>query len=137
MNCAIFLATMAAFGAAKSVWVLAALPVAVLTGLAFATPIEAFAITREKEQSFALVFRFGMIPLFLFSGTFFPLTQLPAWIRPVAYITPLWHGVQLCRSLSLGTAQLLPSIGHACYLLAVTAIGVYAGNLTYRRRLYA
>ncbi len=107
------------------------------TTLAFAAPIEAYAITRDKDGSFALLFRFGVIPLFLFSGTFFPVSQLPAVIRPLAYITPLWHGVALCRSLSLGTAEFLPSIGHTCYLLAVTAIGVCVGSLTYRRRLYA
>ena len=57
------------------------------------------------DTSFAVVFRFGMIPLFLFSGTFFPVTQLPAWLRPVAYLTPLWHGVALCRALCLGRGQ--------------------------------
>ena len=75
-----------------------------LTGLAFATPIEAWAITVLKDTTFALIFRFGMIPLFLFSGTFFPVSQLPGWAQPIAYATPLWHGVALCRSLSLGTA---------------------------------
>ena len=59
-----------------------------------------------------MIFRFGMIPLFLFSGTFFPVTQLPAWIRPLAYATPLWHGVALCRALSLGTADLAGALGH-------------------------
>jgi lipooligosaccharide transport system permease protein len=136
MNCSVFLAVMAAFGTIRSAWVLAALPVAVLTGLAFATPIEAFAISLDKEQSFSLWYRFGLIPLFLFSGTFFPITQLPAWIRPVAYLTPLWHGVALCRALSLGTADLGGSLVHVGYLAAVTAAGVAWGNRTYRRRLY-
>ena len=137
MNSAVFLAIMAAFGAARSPWVLACLPAAVLTGLAFATPIEAYAMTCKKDSSFALLFRFGVIPLFLFSGTFFPITALPAVIRPLAYVTPLWHGVALCRSLSLGTAQPGQTALHVGYLLAVTAAGIYAGNLTYRRRLYA
>ena len=107
MNCAIFLAVAAALGrGAARAWALAALPVAVLTGLTFNAVIEAWAITRTRDTSFAVIFRFGMIPLFLFSGTFFPVTQLPAWLRPVAYVTPLWHGVALCRSLSLGTATL-------------------------------
>ncbi len=136
MNSAIFLVVMAAFGAVRSAWVLAALPVAVLTGLAFAAPIDAFAVTREKDQGFAMLFRFGMIPLFLFSGTFFPITQLPAWIRPVAYLTPLWHGVALCRALSLGTAGLWSALGHVAYLAAVTLGGVIAGSWTYRRRLH-
>ncbi len=136
MNCAIFLVVMSAFGAVKSAWVLAALPVAVLTGLAFAAPIEAFAITRDKDSSFAALFRFGMIPMFLFSGTFFSVSQLPAWIRPLAYVTPLWHGVALCRSLSLGTADLAGSLVHVGYLLALAAIGIAVGQRTYRRRLY-
>jgi lipooligosaccharide transport system permease protein len=136
MNCAIFLAVMAAFGAVRSAWVLATVPVGVLTGLAFAAPIEAWAVTRTKEQGFSLVFRFGMIPLFLFSGTFFPVTQLPAWVRPLAYATPLWHGVALCRSLSLGTATLGSSLLHVGYLAGLAAIGFAVGNVTYRRRLY-
>jgi lipooligosaccharide transport system permease protein len=137
MNSVVFLAVMAAFGAVRSAWVLATVPAAMLTGLAFAAPIEAYAVACAKETSFAALFRFGIIPLFLFSGTFFPVSQLPAVVRPLAYLTPLWHGVALCRSLSLGTAQLGASALHVGYLIAVTAIGVYAGNRTYRRRLYA
>jgi lipooligosaccharide transport system permease protein len=136
MNSAIFLVVMAAFGAITSPWVLAALPVAVLTGIAFAAPVEAWAITVTKDTSFALVFRFGMIPLFLFSGTFFPVTQLPAWIRPLAYATPLWHGVALCRSLSLGTATLGGTLVHVGYLAALAAVSIAIGERTYRRRLW-
>jgi lipooligosaccharide transport system permease protein len=117
--------------------VIACLPAAVLTGLAFAAPIEAYTMTCKKDTSFALLFRFGVIPLFLFSGTFFPISQLPAAVRPLAYITPLWHGVALCRALSLGTAQPGACALHVGYLIAVAALGVYAGNRTYRRRLYA
>jgi len=137
MNSAIFLIVMAAFGATTSAWVIACLPAAVLTGLAFATPLEAYAMTCTKDTSFATLFRFGIIPLFLFSGTFFPISQLPVYVRPLAYATPLWHGVALCRSLSLGTAQLGASAGHVGYLAALTALGIYAGHRTYRRRLYA
>ena len=71
-----------------------------LTGLAFTAPIEAWTVTRSRDTSLAVVYRFGVIPLFLFSGTFFPVSQLPAWIRPIAYLTPLWHGVALCRALA-------------------------------------
>jgi lipooligosaccharide transport system permease protein len=136
MNSVIFLIVMAAFGAVASPWVLAAVPVSMLTGLAFAAPIDAYAVTRDKDQGFAMLFRFGMIPLFLFSGTFFPISQLPAWLRPVAYVTPLWHGVALCRALSLGTASLLASAGHLAYLVAVLAAGMAAANWAYRRRLH-
>jgi lipooligosaccharide transport system permease protein len=136
MNSLIFVVVISAFGAVRSPWVIAALPVAVLTGIAFAAPIDAYAVTRNKDQSFATLFRFGINPLFLFSGTFFPVTQLPEWIRPLAYVTPLWHGVALCRSLSLGTATPGAALGHVAYLAGLAAIGVAVGRRNYRRRLY-
>ena len=74
--------------------------------------------------------------LFLFSGTFFPITQLPAWIRPIAYATPLWHGVALCRALSLGTVDVAAALGHVGYLIAIAALGLAWGQRTYRRRLH-
>jgi len=79
--------------------------------------------------------RFLMIPLFLFSGTFFPITQLPAWLRPLAYVTPLWHGVELCRTLSLGTADLGGAAVHVAYLLAFALAGCLVAQRTYRKRL--
>jgi lipooligosaccharide transport system permease protein len=136
MNCSIFLAVMAAFGAVRSAWVLATIPVGILTGLAFAAPVQAWAVTRVTDRSFAMLYRFGLIPLFLFSGTFFPISQLPAWARPVAYATPLWHGVALCRSLSLGSVPEGSALVHLGYLAALAAAGVAVGNRTYRRRLY-
>jgi lipooligosaccharide transport system permease protein len=136
MNCAIFLVVMTAFGASQSPWVLATLPVCLLTGLAFAAPIEAFAITRTKDSSFSMLYRFFLIPLFLFSGTFFPISQLPEWIRPVAYLTPLWHGVALCRALSLGVVDPAGALGHVTYLAALALAGVLVAQRTYRRRLY-
>ena len=136
MNCAIFTAVAAAFGAFESPRILAALPVAVLTGLAFATPIEAWAVTRTKDGSFAMIYRFGLVPLFLFSGTFFPITQLPAWIRPVAYVTPLWHGVELCRAISLGTATPGGALVHVAYLAVLAGAGAAAAHRAYWRRLY-
>jgi lipooligosaccharide transport system permease protein len=136
MNCVAFMVIMAAFGAVESPWAVLALPAAVLTGLAFATPVEAWAISLTKDSPFAYLFRFGLIPLFLFSGTFFPVSQLPVWARPVAYATPLWHGVALSRSLSLGRIPVLESLGHTVYLVALALAGLYAGHRTYRRRLY-
>jgi lipooligosaccharide transport system permease protein len=136
MNCGVFLALIAAFGAARSPLVIFALPVAVLTGLAFAPALMAWAVTRTRDTSFSVLMRFLMIPLFLFSGTFFPITQLPEWLRPVAYITPLWHGVELCRALSLGTAGLGGAAVHVAYLLAVAGAGFAVAHRTYRRRLH-
>jgi lipooligosaccharide transport system permease protein len=139
MNAAVVTVFMGAFGAARSPWVVLAWPAAVLTGLAFAAPIAAWAVMVTKENSFAYLFRFGMMPLMLFSGTFFPLSQLPGWLRPLAYATPLWHGVALCRALSLGSgvhADLFGALGHVAYLVVLASAGIWAGARTYRRRLY-
>ena len=58
---------------------------------------------KRTPSKFASLFRFGITPLFLFSGTFFPIESLPAFIQPIAWLSPLWHGVDLCRALMLGT----------------------------------
>ena len=136
MNCGVFLAACAAFGAARSPLAILSLPAAVLTGLAFAPALMAWAVTRTRDTSFSVLMRFLMVPLFLFSGTFFPVTQLPGWLQPIAYVTPLWHGVALCRTLTLGTADLGGAAVHVGYLLAVTAAGYALALRTYRRRLH-
>jgi lipooligosaccharide transport system permease protein len=73
--------------------------------------------------------------MFLFSGTFYPVSQLPPVLRGVAYATPLWHGVDLCRSLDLGTAELWPVVGHVAYLTAMTVVGGVIALRMYTRRL--
>ncbi|HET9075541.1 MAG TPA: ABC transporter permease [Acidimicrobiales bacterium] len=130
-----YLVVMACFGATPSVESVAILPVGVLTGMAFATPLAAFAATQDSDGSFSLVFRLGIVPLFLFSGVFFPLSQLPEGLRILAYVTPLWHGVALCRALAGGQATAAGVLGHGAYLLAVAAAGAVVARLTYRRRL--
>ncbi len=131
----IYVAVMGAFGADVSPLVIVAIFVAVLTGLAFAAPISAYAATQETDTAFATLYRMALMPLFLFSGTFFPVSQLPAWLRFVAYATPLFHGVALCRDLSLGHLSLWPDLGHGVYLLALTGVGIALGLRTYRKRL--
>jgi len=131
-----FLVVATAFGAITSWWAVLAIPAAVLTGMAFAAPIAAYSATRTKEGgAFAALNRFVLIPMFLFSGTFFPVSQLPAWIRPIAYVTPLWHGVQLCRSLALGNDTWAADVAHALYLVAFVVGGTLAALTIFRRRL--
>ena len=114
---------------------LLAIPAATLTGTAFAAPVAAFSATQTRETGFILLYRFGIVPMFLFSGTFFPVSQLPAGLRPIAWVTPLWHGVSLCRDLALGRGSAPAMLGHAAYLVVVTAIGVLLALRAYRRRL--
>ena len=135
MVTSIYLGIMAAFGTVHSVLALVALPVGVLTGLAFAAPIAAFAATQVNDTGFSTIYRFGLIPLFLFSGTFFPISQLPGWLQPVAQVSPLYHGVALCRSLVDGQVTAGPALVHAAFLLVLTAVGFVLAAGTFRRRL--
>jgi len=137
MNSACFVVVMAAFGTIRSAWAALLLPAAALTGLAFAAVVAAWAVTLKNVNPMNYAFRFGAVPMMLFSGTFFPVTRLPGWLQPVAYATPLWHGVALCRALSLGTGLDPASVAmHVGYLAAMTGIALWAGSATYRRRLY-
>jgi lipooligosaccharide transport system permease protein len=130
-----YMVVMAAFGATPSPEAVAILPVGVMTGLAFAAPLAAYAATQDSDGGFSLVFRLGVVPLFLFSGVFFPLSQLPVGLRVVAWVTPLWNGVALCRPLASGTVTPAGLAGHLAYLLGVAGAGVIAARYTYRRRL--
>ena len=126
-----------AFGAVRSPLVVLAVPAAVLTGLAFATPIVAFAATQRRPDVFSTIFRFGITPLFLLSGTFFPIETLPTWLQPLAWLSPLWHGVSLCRSLMLGTIGDDPVLAliHVFVLAAIAIAGTLAAFRTFDRRL--
>jgi lipooligosaccharide transport system permease protein len=130
-----FLVVMLLLGAARSPLVVLDLPAATLTGLAFATPTAAWAVTVTDQGRVGTLFKWVVMPLYLFSGTFFPLDKLPFALRAVAYVTPLWHGVQLCRTLSLGTATWGGSALHVACLLGFTAAGLLAALHTYRTRL--
>ena len=134
---AIFALVMVPFGAVRSPLILLAIPAATLTGLAFATPIAAYAATQKVMNSFNYIFRFLITPLFLFSGTFFPVEQLPAYFQPIAWLTPLYHGVALTRSLALGTTFDDPAAAalHLGVLLAFIAGGLTLCLLAFQRRL--
>ena len=111
------------------------LPAALLTGLAFAAPVVAFSATVEADYAFAFLLRFVVMPLFLFSGVFYPVTQLPLVLEQLAYLTPLWHGVALSRGLALGTITAAGALLHVAYLCAWIAVGVVLAARNYRRRL--
>ena len=134
---AVFTAVIVAFGAAHSPLVVLAIPTAVLTGMAFAAPIGAFAATQRTPERFATIFRFGITPLFLFSGTFFPIESLPGYLQPIAWLSPLYHGVALTRSLTFGTAadEPLLALVHAAILVAITVAGSVAMIHAIERRL--
>ena len=80
------------------------------------------------------LFMLIVTPLFLFSGVFFPLTRLPPGLRAAAWLTPLFHGVELTRALTLGTVESSWYV-HVGYLVAMTAAGAAAAIRTFERRL--
>lgn len=131
----IFLAVMTAFGAVDSPLALFTLPAALLTGLAFATPVVAYSAVLENDYGFAVLLRFVVVPLFLFGGVFYPVTQLPPVLEQLAYLTPLWHGVALSRELALGTATAGSTLLHVAYLAVWIVVGFAFAVRNYQRRL--
>ncbi|GAA4606579.1 lipooligosaccharide transport system permease protein [Actinoplanes octamycinicus] len=103
---------------------------AVLTALAFATPMAAYAITVDRPAKLSAAFRFVIMPVYMFSGTFFPAEQLPDGLRQLVWLSPLWHGAELCR----GAGDLAV---HVLVLLVPIVAGYLAGRRTYTRRLTA
>ena len=135
--CSVFTGVLVAFGAVRSPLIVLAIPVAVLTGLSFATFVAAFSATQRQMTKFNYIFRFLIQPLFLFSGTFFPIEQLPAFLQPIAWLTPVFHGVALARGLALGTAFDAPAIFavHAIVLVAFVGVGLWLNVKAVQRRL--
>ncbi len=133
---AVFLAVMAPFGVFTSLpGVLGAFLVMLLTGLAFATPIFALSAGVKDETVYPLVFRLGMIPLFLFSGAFFPITNLSPVMEWFARVTPLWHSVDLARMLVLGRVDAGLALVHLAYLGVMAAVGWWLTVRLLHRRL--
>jgi lipooligosaccharide transport system permease protein len=109
---------------------LAAIPPSILTGVAFTVCITAWTLTQEDGRNLSTLFRFLIIPLFLFSGTFFPISQLPGFLQPVAFVTPLFHGVEAVRKIALPDVDStivtsLPLWVHLGYLVVMAVVGAY------------
>lgn len=130
-----FLLVAAVLGALVSPWAVVAMPVAVLCALAFGAPLSAYAITRDSDVPFALIMRLGVMPLFLFSGTFFPVDNLPGWAQPLSWLSPLWHAVEVGRDACTGDFDLASDAVHLLVLVGVIGLGWSAGVRTFTRRL--
>ena len=113
-----------------------AVPAAVLTGFAFSPLVIAFAAAQKGDTTgFNMLFRFVIMPLYLFSGSFFPIEQIPGPLQAVAWLTPLYHGVALTRGLVLGIADPPPALAHVAVLLAFAALGVVLAHRNLARRM--
>ncbi|WP_245953612.1 ABC transporter permease [Arthrobacter silvisoli] len=115
----------ALFNGSPGAWGWICALVATLAGLSFGLPLMAYAssITKDSGQ-FALVQRFIVVPLFLFSGTFFPLDSLPLAVRWIGWISPVWHGTELGRMFTYGMEESpVLTVVHVLYLVAAAAAG--------------
>lgn len=117
-----FVVVMAALGLFKSRWGLLALPGAFVTSFAFAG-LGLAATTHARGWPDFDKIQLAVVPMFLFSATFYPLTQYSPAIRTVVRMTPLYNGVALLRAVSLGNVD-LSTAGHAVYLLVLGAAGL-------------
>ena len=141
----IYLLIVACFGGLRSLAALLCVPVATLGAVALAMPIAAYSATIEDEgSSFNVIFRFLVMPMFLFSGTFYPITSLPGWVQALAWLSPLWHATELSRWVALGPLHLRSGVGslsaqmalvHLAFLIVLTVTGAAITVRNFQRRL--
>jgi len=128
-----FVVLMAALGDVGSAWMALALPAALLIGFAFAA-VGMAATTFMRGWSDADMVQLVLLPLFLFSTTFYPLSTYPRWLGIFVELTPLYQGVSLVRALNLGA--ITPGLaGAAAYLLVLGVVGLQVTAMRMGRRL--
>jgi len=137
LGSAVFLLVAAVLGAVPSAWGVLAIPAAALCSAAFCAPLTAFSVGLDSDLAFPVIMRVAVLPLFLFSGTFFPISQLPGWLRPFAALSPLWHGVELARHATTGSLHPGADAVHILVLVACTGAGLLWGRRRFARRLTA
>jgi lipooligosaccharide transport system permease protein len=125
------------FGGVQSATAPLAILVAAMTGLAIAAAVSAYAATITVDRGqLPMLFRLVFMPLFLFSGTFFPLEILPTGLQIIGWVSPLWHGAQWGRVLTYGLIE--PwwlTLIHFAYLALWIVVGLAFGLKTFDRRL--
>src|SRR5665811_375134 len=117
-----FMVVMLIFGLVESAWAVMAVPAALLIGFAFASVGMAATSYMRSWQDFDMV-QLVTLPLFLFSATFYPLDVYPEIIQNLTRFSPLYHGVEIVRSVTLGIFD-WSLLGHVAFLVAMGAVGV-------------
>ena len=120
---AAFLLVMLLFGLIDSWWAVLALPATVLIGLAFAAVGMGATSFMRGWQDFEFV-QLAILPMFLFSTTFYPLSVYPQPLQLLIQVTPLYHGIELIRPLTTGVGVGPALLGHALYFVALAALGL-------------
>ena len=112
-------------------------PTAIFGGASFGALMLFFAATVEKDDFFFTVLgRLVIMPMFLFSGTFFPLDVMPIYLQPIGWVSPLWHATELGRhaSYEYGLSGLMIAM-HIIYLFTFLAVGLTLAPKQFERRL--
>jgi lipooligosaccharide transport system permease protein len=130
-----FLIAMTIFGTVHSWWALATLPFGLLLAAAATLPLMAFSATARSDSRFPVIHRLAVIPMTLFAGVFFPVAAMPVAVRWLAYVSPLWHAVELCRAATLGWPFGWAALGHIAYLGLWVAVGYELARRQFDRRL--
>lgn len=132
----VFALVVAAFGLISSPWAILIPPFVFIGGLCFAVIGYAFTSLVSRIDFYSYYFTLGVTPMFLFSGIFFPFTDLPDWVEVLAWFSPLYHLVEITRSLATGPEALQIAL-HACWLIVVSLILFPIPVRALRRRLLA
>lgn len=133
----VFWFIMVLFGAVDVGWSVLIIPIGVLSAAAFGAPLQAYAATLTEEGfQFAFIERFVVMPMFLFAGTFFPLTAMPGYLQWIGWISPVWHGSQLARVTAYGAdVPLGLVVVHVAFLLILAMLGLRWAHRVYAARL--
>lgn len=134
MQASVFCAVAAVLGGVASGWAVLAPPVAAFAAAAFCAPLMAFTARADSDGPFDPILRVFVTPLYLFSGSFFPISQLPDALQWVARLFPMWHGIELARAATTGIA-LAPAV--VVVHLAVIGLWVAVGFALARRAFVA
>lgn len=134
VSAAVFLVIAAILGGAVSPWAPLAVLVAAALTTTFVSILAGYSAGKENDSTFPLIMRLGIMPMFLMSGTFFPVEQLPDALQPLAWLSPLFHAAEAARMATAGSMSVW-FIGHLAVLVAVTAVAVPIGIRRFTRRL--
>ncbi|GAB3230530.1 ABC transporter permease [Glycomyces halotolerans] len=133
--CTVVASVLALFGVFASAWAALAVGVSVFVSAAIAPWLFAWSSSLKNDAMLNAIFRFAIMPITLFSGVFFPAEQMPGFLQPLVWISPLWHGTELARAASAGVAPALPPAAHLVYLVALGVAGWFTARRVVARRL--
>jgi len=118
-----FMAVATPMGLIPSWWGVLAMPAAVLIAFGFASIGMAITSYFKSYQQMGLI-NISLLPIFLFSGSFYPLSVFPDWAQIIIKTLPLWHAIEMIRNLSLGIIN-LSLLGHIAYFLVMIVVGLF------------